>query len=67
MVICWIAGPAVVAGAIAAPAAIALNTATLHAMGNTAHTGVPASTRACTVLDQLSVGNQYGVRHDQGS
>jgi putative ABC transport system permease protein len=43
MVICWIAGPAVVAGAIAAPAAIALNTATLHAMGNTAHTGVPAS------------------------
>jgi putative ABC transport system permease protein len=43
MVICWIGGPAIVAGAIAAPAAVALNTATLHAMGNTAHTGVPAS------------------------
>jgi putative ABC transport system permease protein len=43
MVTCWIAGPAVLAGAIAAPAAVALNSATLHAMGNTAHTGVPAS------------------------
>jgi putative ABC transport system permease protein len=43
MVTCWIVGPAVVAGAIAAPAAIALNTATLHAMAGTAHTGVPAS------------------------
>jgi putative ABC transport system permease protein len=35
--------PAVLAGAIAAPAAVALNTATLHAMAGTAHTGVPAS------------------------
>jgi len=43
MVTCWIAGPAVVAAAIAAPAAIALNTATLRAMAATAHTGVPAS------------------------
>jgi putative ABC transport system permease protein len=43
MVICWIAGPAVIAGAIAAPAAVVLNTATLHAMAATAHTGVPAS------------------------
>jgi len=43
MVICWIAGPAVIAGAIAAPAAVALNTATLHAMAATAHTGIPAS------------------------
>jgi putative ABC transport system permease protein len=43
MVTCWIVGPAVVAGVIAAPAAIALNTATLHAMAGTAHTGVPAS------------------------
>ncbi len=43
MVICWVAGPAVIAGAIAAPAAVALNTATLHAMAATAHTGVPAS------------------------
>jgi putative ABC transport system permease protein len=43
MVICWIAGPAIVAAAIAAPAAVALNTATVHAMAGTAHTGVPAS------------------------
>jgi putative ABC transport system permease protein len=43
MVTCWIVGPAIVAGAIAAPAAVALNTATLHAMAHTAHTGVPAS------------------------
>jgi putative ABC transport system permease protein len=43
MVICWIVVPAVVAAAIAAPAAVALNTATVHAMAATAHTGVPAS------------------------
>ena len=43
MVVCWIAGPAVVAAAIAAPAAIALNTATVRAMAGTAHTGIPAS------------------------
>jgi putative ABC transport system permease protein len=43
MVICWVVGPAVIAGAIAAPAAVLLNTATLHAMAATAHTGVPAS------------------------
>jgi putative ABC transport system permease protein len=43
MVTCWVAGPAVLAGAIAAPAAVLLNTATLHAMAATAHTGVPAS------------------------
>ena len=43
MVTCWIAGPAVVAAAIAAPAAVALNTATVRAMAGTAHTGVPAS------------------------
>ena len=43
MVICWVAGPAVIAGAISAPAAVALNTATLHAMAATAHTGIPAS------------------------
>ena len=43
MVICWIAGPAIVAGAIAAPAAMLLNTATLHAMGSTADTAIPAS------------------------
>ena len=43
MVICWIAVPAIVAAAIAAPAAVALDTATLHAMGAIAHTGIPAS------------------------
>ena len=43
MVICWIAVPAIVAAAIAAPAAVALNTATLHAMGSISHTGIPAS------------------------
>jgi putative ABC transport system permease protein len=43
MVICWVVGPAVIAGAIAAPAAVLLNTATLHAMAATAHTGIPAS------------------------
>jgi putative ABC transport system permease protein len=42
MVICWVIGPAVLAAAIAAPAAVALNTATLHAMAATAHTGIPA-------------------------
>jgi putative ABC transport system permease protein len=43
MVMCWIAGPAVIAAAIAAPAAVALNAATVRAMAATAHTGVPAS------------------------
>jgi putative ABC transport system permease protein len=43
MVTCWIVGPAVLAAAIAAPAAIALNNATLHAMAATAQTGIPAS------------------------
>ena len=37
------AGPAVLAAVIAAPAAVALNTATVHAMAATAHTGIPAS------------------------
>jgi putative ABC transport system permease protein len=43
MVVCWILVPAVLAAVIAAPAAVALNTATVHAMAGTAHTGVPAS------------------------
>jgi putative ABC transport system permease protein len=43
MVTCWIIGPAVLAAVIAAPAAIALNTATLHAMAGISHTGIPAS------------------------
>jgi len=43
MVTCWVAGPAVLAAMIAAPAAVALNNATLRAMAGTAHTGIPAS------------------------
>jgi putative ABC transport system permease protein len=43
MVVGWVAGPAVLAAVIAAPAAVALNTATVHAMAATAHTGIPAS------------------------
>jgi putative ABC transport system permease protein len=43
MVICWIVVPAVIAGAIAAPAAVILNASTLRAMAATAHTGIPAS------------------------
>jgi putative ABC transport system permease protein len=43
MVVCWVAGPAVIAAAIAAPVAAVLNTATIHAMAGAAHTGIPAS------------------------
>jgi putative ABC transport system permease protein len=43
MVVCWIAGPAVIAAVIAAPAAVALNTATVRAMAGTAHTAIPVS------------------------
>jgi putative ABC transport system permease protein len=43
MVVCWVVGPAVVAAAIAAPVAAVLNTATIHAMADAAHTGIPAS------------------------
>jgi putative ABC transport system permease protein len=43
MVVCSIAGPAVIAAVIAAPAAVALNTATIRAMAGTAHTGIPVS------------------------
>jgi putative ABC transport system permease protein len=43
MVVCWVAGPAVLAGVLAAPAAVALNSATVRAMAGTAHTGIPGS------------------------
>jgi putative ABC transport system permease protein len=43
MVVCQVIPPAVIAGAIAAPAAVALTTATIRAMGGTAHTGIPPS------------------------
>jgi putative ABC transport system permease protein len=55
MVVCSIAGPAVVAAIIAAPAAIALNSATLHAMAATAHTDVPASFTAVFPPSRLAV------------
>jgi putative ABC transport system permease protein len=55
MVVCWIVAPAIVAGAIAAPAAIALNTATLHAMGSTAGTGIPASFTAVFPVVRLAL------------
>jgi putative ABC transport system permease protein len=43
MVVCWIVVPALLAGTIAAPAAVLLNDATVHAMAGTAHTAIPAS------------------------
>ncbi|WP_169789942.1 FtsX-like permease family protein [Actinoplanes subtropicus] len=43
MVVCQVAGPAIVAAAIAAPAAVALTTATVQAMGDAARTAVPTS------------------------
>jgi putative ABC transport system permease protein len=43
MVCCWVAGPAIIAAALAAPAAMQLNLSTLTAMGHISHTGVPAS------------------------
>jgi putative ABC transport system permease protein len=55
MVICWIVAPAIVAGALAAPAAIALNTATVHAMGATAGTGIPASFTAVFPVARLAL------------
>jgi putative ABC transport system permease protein len=55
MVICWVVGPAVIAGAIAAPAAVALNTATLHAMAATAHTGIPASFTSVFPVSRLAL------------
>jgi putative ABC transport system permease protein len=55
MVVCWIVGPAVVAAAIAAPVAVALTTATVHAMAGTAHTGVPASITQVFPPDRLAL------------
>ncbi len=43
MVVCWVAVPAVIAAAIAAPVAVLLNDATVRATAGTAHTGIPAS------------------------
>lgn len=55
MVTCWVIGPAVIAGAIAAPAAVLLNTATVHAMAGAAHSGVPASFTAVFPVPRLAL------------
>jgi putative ABC transport system permease protein len=55
MVVCQVIPPAVIAGAIASPAAIALTTATIKAMAGTAHTGVPTSFTAVLPLSRLAL------------
>lgn len=42
MVVCWIVGPALAATVIAAPVAVILHTAVLHAMAHAADTALPA-------------------------
>jgi putative ABC transport system permease protein len=46
MVLCWVAGPAVVAAVIAVPVGMVLRTATVNAMASAAYTGLPASFQA---------------------
>jgi putative ABC transport system permease protein len=46
MVLCWVAGPAVVAAVIAIPVGMVLRTATADAMARAAYTGLPASFQA---------------------
>lgn len=55
MVVCGVVPPAVIAGAIAAPAAAALTSATIRAMAGTAHTGVPASFTDVFGVSQLAL------------
>jgi putative ABC transport system permease protein len=55
MVTCWVVGPAVIGGAIAALAAVALNTATVHAMAATAHIGIPASFTSVFLVPRLEL------------
>jgi putative ABC transport system permease protein len=55
MVVCWIVGPAVLAAVIAVPVAVALNTATVHAMAGTAHTGIPAEVTQVFPPSQLAL------------
>jgi putative ABC transport system permease protein len=43
MVLCWVVGPAICAGVVALPVAEVLHADTVHAMGNAAYTGIPAS------------------------
>ena len=46
MVCCWVLAPAIIAAVLAAPAAVELNTVTLHSMARAANTGVPGSLTA---------------------
>jgi putative ABC transport system permease protein len=55
MVCCWVAGPAILAAVLAAPAAVELNSATLTAMAHTAHTGIPGSLTAVFPAAKLAV------------
>jgi putative ABC transport system permease protein len=55
MVCCWVLGPAIIAAVLAAPAAVELNTATLHAMANAAHTGIPGSLEAVFSVAKLAL------------
>jgi putative ABC transport system permease protein len=43
MVGCWVAAPAIIAAAIAIPAAITAHTLTMQAIGRAAGSGIPAS------------------------
>lgn len=53
MVICWMIGPALLAALIAAPVAMALTTATMHAMASSAHSGMPETFSQVLPLPRL--------------
>jgi putative ABC transport system permease protein len=55
MVCCWVLGPAILAAVLAAPAAVQLNTATLHAMANAAHTGIPSGIESVFPVARLAL------------
>jgi putative ABC transport system permease protein len=55
MVCCWVIGPAIIAAVLAAPAAVQLNTATLHAMASAAHTGIPGGLTDVFPLPRLAL------------
>jgi len=53
MVCCWVLAPAIIAAVLAAPAAVELNTVTLHSMARAANTGVPGSLTAVFPIVRL--------------
>jgi putative ABC transport system permease protein len=55
MVCCWVIGPAILAAVLAAPAAVQLNAATLHAMANAAHTRIPGDLTSVFPVPRLAV------------